>query len=159
MALVSGYMDLVNYGYLELSRCHMGHPMLPLDFFSNPSFVFTIPSLIGVHKVDMFNSATNLNWTIVFEWYVVKVRLWERIPKKDVSKRDWSMYSNYHNLSRLSSQHDWSNIWPFNEHKNFCFDDHKIFIWAPKLIRTVPSASPIWICSLSRTNIITCPMF
>lgn len=82
MALVSGYMDLVNYGYLELSRCHMGHPMLPLDFFSNPSFVFTIPSLIGVHKVDMFNSATNLNWTIVFEWYVVKVRLWERIPKK-----------------------------------------------------------------------------
>lgn len=126
-------MDLVNYRYLDLTRCHMGHPMLPPDVPSNTCIVAITPWLVGVHKVDASNSAIDLHWTLKFEWYVVKVRLQEHIPKRVVFRRDWYTCSTYHNLSRLNSRHDRYNIWPLNEQKkSLLWRSNKIFIWAPK---------------------------
>ena len=45
-------------------------------------------------RIDMPNSVTKINWTPVFEWYVLKCGSKKWIRRLHVFKRDWTTHSN-----------------------------------------------------------------
>ena len=68
----------------------------------------------------MPNSVAYLNRTPIFEWYVIGMSL--KMDTKRLLKRDWTMRSKNDKHSKLSSQHNWGDLYdPFTEHKNLHF--------------------------------------
>jgi hypothetical protein len=101
-------------------------------------------------KVDVPNSQHNFNQEIYIEWYICGIYIYiymapKMDTKRNTSKRDWSTCLKCANHSRLTSQHDWEDLWPSVSTRIFTLTMNKICIWAPKTMRQVTTTSTTWI--------------
>ena len=73
----------------------------------------TLLSVLVLHhlsKVDVLNSVTYRNRTLIFEWDVLGVWLQEHTPRWHMFKRNMTMCSEHVHYFRFNCQHNWGEL-------------------------------------------------
>ena len=76
----------------------------------------------------MPSSVAYVNWTPIFEWFVVSCGS-KNMYEKDVCLQEiWIACSNYDNHSDLNNQHDWRDLYDHSMSTRLFLTMNKIYI-------------------------------